>query len=190
MSMGQRYWNHLCWVHRPGEEIIYSNGDRFVVNNSATKDDVTFMGRGSVVDSALILGQTPSGVRDGLSIRKMFQGFLSELNIWDRQLSRAEMESMSLCKTFPRGNLVSWDKDNLHLKNPGLNLQMENVPDLETFCRRRQYLIVPKISDLRSAYDQCKTFGGHIATPENTEENQELLRLVKTFPECLSKYKT
>ena len=73
MSLGQRSWNHLCWVHRPGEEIIYSNGDRFVVNNSATKDDVTFMGRGLVVDSALILGQTPSGVRDGLSIRKMFQ---------------------------------------------------------------------------------------------------------------------
>ena len=100
------------------------------------------------------------------------------------------MESMSLCQTFPRGNLVTWDKDNLHLKNPGLNLQMENVPDLKTFCRRRQYLIVPKISDLRSAYDQCKTFGGHIATPENIEENQELLRLVKTFPECLSKYQT
>lgn len=114
-------------------------------------------------------------------------GFLSELNIWDRQLTDQEIESMGSCQTFPRGNLVSWRTENLLLKNPGPTLKIENVGDMKSFCNRRQYFIVPTNVDLNSANDQCKTFGGHIATPQTLQENDELLRLVKTFPECLSK---
>ena len=116
-------------------------------------------------------------------------GFLSELNIWDRQLTDQEIESMGSCQTFPRGNLVSWRTENLLLKNPGPTLKKENVGDMKSFCNRRQYFIVPTNVDLNSANDQCKTFGGHIATPQTLQENDELLRLVKTFPECLSKMK-
>ena len=95
---------------------------------------------------------------------------------------------MRKCQSFLRGNLIAWNKQNLNLKNKGDNLKIENIADLSQFCNRRQYLLVPKFVDLHTAYDQCKTFGGHIATPTNTEENEEVLRLVKTFPVCLSKY--
>ena len=96
---------------------------------------------------------------------------------------------MRKCQSFPRGNLVSWTKESLSLKNKGDNLKMENIADMgQFFCNRRQYLLVPKNVDLQTAYDQCKTFGGHIAAPNNLEENDEVLRLVKTYPECLSKY--
>ena len=74
MSLAQRSWNHLCWVHTAGEEIIHSNGRRFTVRNTARADEVTFIRREEVFDSALILGQPPSRIRDGFSIRKMFQG--------------------------------------------------------------------------------------------------------------------
>ena len=95
MSLAQRSWNHLCWVHRPGQDIIHFNGEtegeaereRFVFfsgsklvrPNTAVAADTTFSRRSEVVDSALILGQTPasSKIRDGFSIRKMFQGNLS-----------------------------------------------------------------------------------------------------------------
>ena len=47
--------------------------------NTATESDTTFSSRSSALDSALILGQTPQRgkIRDGFSIRKMFQGNLS-----------------------------------------------------------------------------------------------------------------
>ena len=96
---------------------------------------------------------------------------------------------MSKCQSFLQGNIVAWKEQNLNLRNKGDNLKVENIEDMsEFFCKRRQYLLVPRHVDLATASDQCKTFGGHIATPANTEENDEVLRLVKTFPECLSKY--
>ena len=100
MSLAQRSWNHLCWVHRPGQDIIHSNGEReekrrerlqdifvffsgstLVRTNTAVAADTTFSSRSEVMDSALILGQTPasSKIRDGFSIRKMFQGNLTSV---------------------------------------------------------------------------------------------------------------
>ena len=118
----------------------------------------------------------------------MFQGHLSELNIWDRELSREEIDSMRRCQSFQQGNIITWSRQNLRIKNSGDNLKIENVPDMSQFCRRRQYFLFPKYVDLHTASDQCKTFGGHIATPANAEENDEVLRLVKTYPQCLGKY--
>ena len=95
---------------------------------------------------------------------------------------------MRKCQSFQQGNLVTWNKQNLRINNKGDNLKIVNVADMREFCKRRHYFLVPKIVDLHTAYDQCKTFGGHIATPTNAEENDQVLRLVKTYPECLSKY--
>ena len=158
--------------------------------NTALETDLTFTSRSEVLDSALILGQTlaSSKIRTGFSIRKMFQGHLSELNIWDRELSQEEIDSMRRCQSFQQGNIITWNKQNLRIKNSGDNLKIENVPDMRQLCRRRQYFLFPKYVDLHTASDQCKTFGGHIATPANTEENVEVLRLVKTYPQCLGKY--
>ena len=49
-----------------------------MLTNSATESDTTFISRSSALDSALILGQTPQSgkIREGFSIRKMFQGNL------------------------------------------------------------------------------------------------------------------
>ena len=117
-----------------------------------------------------------------------YPGYLSELNIWDKELSLQEIESMGKCQSFQKGNLITWKKQNLRIKNKGDNLKIENVADMRELCKRRHYFLVPKNVDLHTAYDQCKTFGGHIATPSNPEENDQVLRLVKTYPECLSKY--
>ena len=50
-----------------------------VRNNSAVESSTTFISRSSALDSALILGQTPQSgkIREGFSIRKMFQGEIS-----------------------------------------------------------------------------------------------------------------
>ena len=83
LSLPQRSWNHLCWVHRPGQDVIHTNGSQILLSNTAVEADTTFTRRSEVMDSALILGQTPasSKIRDGFSIRKMFQGNLTSVQI-------------------------------------------------------------------------------------------------------------
>ena len=186
-------------------EIFVFSGSQLVRTNTALAADTTFSRRSEVLDSALIIGQTPasSKIRDGFSIRKMFQGnlssggfdltllcpgYLSELNIWDKELSLQQIESMRKCQSFQQGNLITWNKQNLRIEKSGDNLKIENVVDMSQFCNRRQYFIIPKSVDLATAYDQCKIFGGHIVTPTNPEENAQVLSLVKAYPQCLSNY--
>ena len=49
-----------------------------VVTQTGTGSTVAFSGRAEVADAALVLGQTPSRVREGMSIRKIFQVVLQK----------------------------------------------------------------------------------------------------------------
>ena len=112
MTILQRTWTQLCWIHNSEQDLIYSNGKVLESKGLAGEDEDTFVKNDDVYDSALILGQTPSNIRKEFSIRKMFQGFLTELNIWNKELSLEEIEKMTRCELFPRGNIVSWEEKN------------------------------------------------------------------------------
>ena len=190
MTIKQRTWNHICWVHKPEEDIIYS-GDK-VLNMKADNeklvlmenDDVIFANRKDVLDSALIMGQSPGKIREGFSIRKMFQGYLAELNIWDQEISKTEINKMRNCESFPRGNIVQWDRTKLKIVGQEPNIGIRTI-DKNFFCKKHTFFVIPEDNLLRFAYKQCQAFGGHIAVPENDAQNAELLDLVKKFPACL-----
>ena len=172
-------------VHQyPGLETVYS-GDRIFSVNTSTQLEASFASSNEVHDSLLILGQTPSKVRTGFSIRKMFQGYLSELNIWDRELSVAEIKKMKSCEIFIKGNVIQWDREKLKIVGQNPNIGIENVDDMARFCDKKKFFVVPQDMDLKTAYKQCEAFGGQIAVPQNERENKMVLDLVKTFPICL-----
>ena len=50
-----------------------------MVTQTGTGSTVAFSGRAEVADAALVLGQTPSRVREGMSIRKIFQVVLQKV---------------------------------------------------------------------------------------------------------------
>ena len=73
------------------------------------------MDENHVFDSALILGQDQGTVRGGFSLRKLFQGKLTEFNIWNKILPTNEILRMSRCEVFPKGNIITWKKENFRL---------------------------------------------------------------------------
>ena len=109
MTILQRTWTHICWIHTPGQDTIYSNGKVLEPRRLAGEDQETFVKNADVYDSALILGQTPSKVREDFSIRKMFQGFLTELNIWNKELTKDEIQKITKKRGRRGPNLLFGD---------------------------------------------------------------------------------
>ena len=119
-------------------------------------------------------------------IRKIFQGHLAELNIWDRELTRDEVQAMSSCQDFPQGNVVAWRTENFKLVGLDRNVGIRNIEDMATFCKRKSFFVFPaQKRDLQSAHKQCQAMGGEIAVPEGEEENSEIMDLVRTHSTCL-----
>ena len=187
MTIKQRTWNHICWVHKPDEDIIYSGDKVFNIkaDNEENEDNVIFSMKKDVLESALIMGQSPNRIREGFSIRKMFQGYLAELNIWDQEISKTEIYKMRNCESFPRGNIVQWDRTKLRIVGQEPNIGIRNIDDRNFFCKKHAFFVIPQDNLLKFAYKQCQAFGGHIAVPKNDAQNAELLDLVKKFPACL-----
>ena len=185
LTILQRTWTHLCWIHTPGQDVIYSNGKVLEPPRLAGEDQETFVKNADVFDSALILGQTPSKVREDFSIRKMFQGFLTELNIWSKELTKDEIQKMTKCKDFAQGNIVQWKENAYKIEGERTNIYVENIKNITKLCNRKIFFVIPYDRDLRFSHKQCRSLGGQIAAPKTEEENQDLLKAVKSFPVCL-----
>ena len=185
MTILQRTWTQLCWIHNPEKDIIYSNGKVLESERRRREDQDTFVKNDYVYDSALVLGQTPSKIRKGFSIRKMFQGFLTELNIWNKELSKNEIEKMTNCEIFPRGNIVSWEENAYKITGKRTNIYLKNKQNMTKLCNRKIFFVIPHDRDLKFSHKQCRSLGGQIAVPQTEEENADLLQAVKSFPVCL-----
>ena len=122
----------------------------------------------NIFDSALIIGHYQHEMRGGFSTRTMFQGWLSELNIWDRELAKEDIEKLNECKIFHKGNLLKWEKEHFKLQN----LNFENVENLTNFCNKKEFYIFPEKVELARASAHCKSFGGQVAAPSDQEENE------------------
>ena len=71
MSINHRGWTHVCWIHNTEQDTLYIGDESFIVKHDDDKN--IFESPSNVADSGLILGQPPSRIREGFSIRKMFQ---------------------------------------------------------------------------------------------------------------------
>ena len=179
--MHQRAWNHFCWLNEDSFNTIYSNGHLVATfKNTNVESQYLFEDPEDVFDSALVIWQYQGTIRGGFSIRKLFQGKATELNIWNRILPEKEILSMSECKQFPKGNVVSWNKENFKLHK----VVYDAMDDL---CARKLFFIFPERVKLSHASRDCRNLGGEVAAPVNEEENEKILDLTKTFPnECMT----
>ena len=182
-TIKQRTWSHICWVHGKGEESIHVGGQVLSINS--IWDKVAFSTTSKVHDAALIIGQSPNTIREGLSISTIFQGYLAEFNIWDREFTKDEVNALRTCQEFPHGNIVAWKEYNFNIFGNNRNIDIKNIDDMAIFCKEKSFFVFSNHIDLLTAHKQCQAMGGEIAAPNGEEENQEIRELVRTFDSCL-----
>ena len=175
---GHRKWHHYCWLYSSitGKNRIYWNGN-ILVNQTIPKEyRAVWKGNQNGTDSAFVIGQEQDKIRGGYQLSQLFSGDVAELNVWDHHVNENIIRSMAHCKTFPKGNIKSWDLQNLKINKASVI----SISDTLMFCENEWRLIIfPKRQPLYVAKRICTIHGGKIVTPYSDKENEAIMNLVK-----------
>ena len=180
-----RGWSSLCWLYDPTHlsHTVYVRGKEKQLTKSKKQDlvdvdlanfnkDLQFMGPGL---SPSLRNTSLKGAAVALF------GKMSDINIWDRLLTRREVQDWSACHPNPSLNdsLVNWSRAS-YLVTPGVEeVEVERavlcqpvlaVPGLQVFPRRR---------DFSSQVEFCKVLGGAMAVADTTANMDLMLQVMK-----------
>ena len=178
MPYKHRKWHHYCWLYSniTGVNAFYWNGNMIANMTVPEQSRTIWRGTQNEIETAFIIGQEQDQIKGGYQRTQVFTGDIAEMNIWDYHLSQESIQTMAKCKTVLRGNVKSWEFQNLKI-NKAI---VVNISEANMFCLpERRLIIFPKRRPLNLAKQICTTHGGKLATPYSDEENDEILEVVK-----------
>ena len=87
------------------------------------------------------------------------------------------------CQKFPRGNVVSWNKNDYRWNN----VTFEEVTEMSFLCRiEKQIIVFPQKKYRKQATSVCEKHGGSLIVPNSEQENKEIIELIKQYKQCCS----
>ena len=177
----QRSWNHFCWLFDSGLNKVFINSLLFLqVFTPGQKDKIAFQKSGTSFRTAFIIGQEQDTVGGTFSEKQIFQGYLTELNIWDRLLLEEDIISMATCQQFLKGNIFSWEETNLKLLG---RARLDSLPDLLSLCQKNHLFMFPQKISLMESSVLCSSLGGSIVLPMSEKENNEVMKVFDEYVE-------
>ena len=170
-----RTWNHICLVYSSvtNTTTLYYNGKSSGTKNYPSLP--TIPDSNTVHQHAFIMGQDMDGLRTGYTEGQAFFGSIAEFNLWDAPFEKLEIKDMANRKSFPKGNVISWEKENFRMKGVKV-LGIKNIVDF--LKNKKELIIFPKRQLISSANETCSSHGGSIVIPESKMENEDVLRLL------------
>ncbi|KAM6898502.1 neuronal pentraxin-2b [Lycodopsis pacificus] len=123
-------WHHICisWTTRDGQWDAYQDGGKLGTGDNLAAWHPIKPG------GVIILGQEQDVVGGRFDAGQAFVGELSQVNIWDRVLKPAEIQSMANCSAYIPGNVISWLATNVEVFGRGafkrpLEMCQERLPE-------------------------------------------------------------
>ena len=175
-----RMWNHFCvsWqLHdKRGVVSIFHNGE-IIGKESFTSESVAsgILGSDEVFESYFIVGQDPDVIGPPYEEDDLFQGMITELNFWDKVLDQNTILELGTCKQFPKGNIISWNKDLFNINRA----VVKDFSDKKSLCTPEKKLVIfPEQRSLEDSRGVCTAHGGTLFTPKNKEDNEKLVKIV------------
>ncbi|XP_029978228.1 neuronal pentraxin-2b [Sphaeramia orbicularis] len=112
-------WHHICisWTTRDGQWEAYQDGEKLGTGDNLAAWHPIKPG------GVIILGQEQDVVGGRFDAGQAFVGELSQVNIWDRVLKSAEIQSMANCSSYIPGNVISWLASNVEVFGRGASKQ-------------------------------------------------------------------
>lgn len=178
-----RTWNHFCWKYSSfsGNNTFYYNGE---VMGVVIIEERPIIGSNENLPDALIIGQEQDSIKGRYELSQMFNGEISELNIWSQSLDDETIKSIAKCKNNAQGNVVSWNK----AKYSTNNVKLVDGIDPKMFCKKDpKYVIFPRVETLENSKKLCAIHGGRIAAPTSVEENNATLQILNKYgSQCMN----
>ncbi|XP_077595802.1 neuronal pentraxin-2b [Stigmatopora nigra] len=123
-------WHHICisWTTRDGQWEAFQDGEKQGGGDNLAAWHPIKPG------GVIILGQEQDVVGGRFDAGQAFVGELSQVNVWDRLLKPAEIQSMANCTSYLPGNVISWLAANVEVFGRGafkrpLEMCQERLPN-------------------------------------------------------------
>ena len=171
-----RTWNHICWSYSTKTKTnkFYYNGK--LIGKTDMVQEISIPRADDIKRTSFILGQEPDVFNGEFSVTQLFNGDLSELNLWNVVLGDNDIFLLGQCKALTKGNILSWERK--WIKSHGA-LVKDGV-DSNSFCKEQvRFVVFPKRQPLPIARDLCTSHGGQLMVPGSYEENDMMMALLK-----------
>jgi hypothetical protein len=182
-----RTWFHLCWTYSSITRVhgIYYNGN-LVKNINITckqKHRPTIDASINLKEHAFIVGQEQDKINGSYDKSQIFNGKMTELNIWGHVITDQMIFKMANCQKFPRGDVVSWNQKYFRWNK----VKIEEVTQMTFLCKKEKQIIVfPQKKYRKEATSICEKHGGSLIVPNSEIENTEIINLIKPYKHCCS----
>ena len=184
-----RKWNHFCVTWAMTDNLItveiFLNGYT-IGNKTFTSDIITngIAGSEDVFDSYFIIGQEPDSIGPPYEETDLFQGQISEVNMWDKVLDKEEILKLGTCQSFGIGNVIEWGYDQFEIQGA----KFIDLPDKRSLCKsEKKFVVFPEKRRIEEGLTLCAAHGGKIFTPKNQKDNEEVVKMLLDKQECVGK---
>ena len=127
----------------------------------------------------VVLGQEQDKLTDGFNEDQSFSGRMSQVGLWNRILSREELEQMASCAIeFPTGSVIPWNMGSWNISD---HVGQETTK--ATFCQDDPLEDILLISDPISADENlelCQKVGGSVPYASSASELEVVIKRVRS----------
>ena len=115
---------------------------------------------------------------------RKFVGNITQFNMWSKPLSSSEILNITLCRSNPTGDVISWGKDQwINLNASFFDLPLSDLCSLNS--SNSKLLLLPHMDFFKSTFF-CESIGGELYTPKTYEEIKYLILKFRNLkPDCI-----
>ena len=111
MPFRHREWNHICFTYSSINKIarFYYNGEPVITETSSEFPEI-LESSDIVFDSSFTIAQEPDTLNGGYNPGQLFNGEISELNVWSNVIDAKQISALARCSSSSKGDIVAWER--------------------------------------------------------------------------------
>ena len=195
-------WHSICFGFDVEKKFMY------IVHNGKTQDNVTQpdiwakanQGFDTSITEPVVrtypwgnatdwhvnyVNSAPVGAHLGINYWP-FSGYITDYHIFGHSLSAEEMYDITTCKSFPKGDIYSWDaedwtpfdKELQKNKATAVQYRIVDIPKSSLCKTSQKFTYFPDMYDLLGAINLCRRFGGKMVDVSTTKKAQAVVQFV------------
>ena len=171
-----RQWNHICIAYSSTKGLMRLHYNGEVIEERSVYNLKDVESGDSVSKSMFIIGQEPDILEGGYDPAQLFNGEISEMNMWDEVLSHDQVRALANCSSTLLGNILPWIKDEFKINEA----KVFDIPSTSFFCQeQKQFVVFPQKRTIHRAKALCDIHGGKIAVPTTEKEAKDMKGIIQ-----------
>ena len=173
-----REWNHICFTYSSIKNVtqFYYNGKPITTERSNNiKNLPRIFSDKSLFKSTFTVAQEPDNITGGYSPMQLFNGEISELNLWGEMIHEIQIIALANCSSNTKGDVVAWEKQRFVINKA----DVREINNNALFCEpQNTFAIFPQRTAYLNSKNLCEIHGGKLVVPTSDADQKKILNIL------------